>query len=122
MANEQKQDLIRKALTMNVNLSEKDYAELCRKADTATKNSGAKGTAPVTESTRARRIAMNYYGVATNILLNTMVGQEELRGIAQEILAELKTLTLLLSKAFGIEIADAPKAESVEAEGEEEKA
>lgn len=106
MTSEQKQDLVRKSLTLNVNLSDEEYAELMAKADAQTKNNGIAGRAPRNESVRARRMSMNYYGTATNILLNLMLSSEDNGATLRSILAELKTLNEMLAKAMNVELVE----------------
>lgn len=61
---------IKKALTQDVDLSEEEYAAKTAKADETTKKHGVKGRASINESRRARRMAMNFYGVMLNTLVN----------------------------------------------------
>lgn len=61
---------INKALTQDVDLSEEEYAAKTAKADETTKKHGVKGRASINESRRARRMAMNFYGVMLNTLVN----------------------------------------------------
>ena len=61
---------IETALNANVDLSEEKYREVCEKADGCTKAHGVKGDAPLSEAKRHKRVQMNFYATALNILIN----------------------------------------------------
>ena len=117
MTTEQKQDLVRKALTLNVNLTDEEYAKLIEKADQQTKNNGVEGRAPRSEAVRQRRMSMNYYGTSLNISLNVMVAIEEMHNTLKALLAETKTQNEILAKALNIDLVD----DEPSAEGEVNK-
>lgn len=62
--------LIEDALLKDVNLSKEEYKQKCLASDEQTKINGITGKASVSETVRARRIAMNFYGTVLNILVN----------------------------------------------------
>ena len=70
MTQQELNEKIKKALTQDVDLSEEEYAAKTIKADDTTKKHGVKGRASINESRRARRMAMNFYGVMLNTLVN----------------------------------------------------
>ena len=70
MTQQELNEKIKKALTQDVDLSEEEYAAKTIKADDTTKKHGVKGKASINESRRARRMAMNFYGVMLNTLVN----------------------------------------------------
>lgn len=76
-------DEIKQALEENIDLSEEEYQKLQEKADAQTERHGVKGTAPVSESRRHKRLQSNYYGISIKILMNilasldTIVEQQE---------------------------------------------
>ena len=64
-------ELIKAALLKDIGLSEEEYREKRLNDDKITKAQGIKGRAPAaSESIRARRMAMNFYGTVLNILVN----------------------------------------------------
>ena len=64
MSNEQ---AIEQALTKDIDMTRKEYAEKCEKADRTTAANGVEGEAPLDEEERERRMRMNYYGSVINI-------------------------------------------------------
>lgn len=61
---------IETALNANVDLTTEEYVSLSKKMDESTKSHGVKGKAPVSESTRHKRVQTNFYSTATNIFIN----------------------------------------------------
>jgi hypothetical protein len=61
---------IETALNANVDLSEEEYRAVCEKADGCTKAHGVKGRAALSEGRRHKRVQMNFYATALNILIN----------------------------------------------------
>ena len=62
--------IIEDALLKDVNLSKEEYKQKCLASDKQTEINGIEGKASVSETVRARRIAMNFYGTVLNILVN----------------------------------------------------
>ena len=63
-------EMIRAALLKDLDLTEEEFRKQRLIDDKVTKEHGVKGRAPVSESVRARRMAMNFYGTVLNILVN----------------------------------------------------
>lgn len=61
---------IETALNANVDLSDEEYRAVCEKADGCTKAHGVKGRAALSEARRHKRIQLNFYATALNILIN----------------------------------------------------
>lgn len=101
-----KQEMILKALNTNVNLSDEEYRKVLEKADNQTAINGATKLASRSETTRARRMHMNFMGSMLNIMLNIMVSLEEQGKVLEQLLAETKTQNELLAKALGAEIVE----------------
>ena len=66
------QALIKQALLANTDLSEEEYLEKILEADKATAGHGITKKAAVKESTRAKRIQMNFYGILLNYIATTL--------------------------------------------------
>ena len=66
--------LIKQALLANTDLSEEEYTAKILEADKATAGHGMTKKAAVKESTRAKRIQMNFYGIILNYIA-TMLGE-----------------------------------------------
>ena len=82
--------LIEESLLKDINLSEKEYKAKRHTADKQTANNGVEGEASLSETVRARRMAMNFYGTILNILLN-------IHATNLEMLAEQKATNRLLT-------------------------
>lgn len=89
-------EMIKKALLRDVDLTEEEFAEKNKIADATTAKHGYKGKASVNETRRARRMSMNFYGTALNILVN-------LHATTLEMLAEQKKTNRLLEAIIGAE-------------------
>lgn len=63
---------VKKALMQDVELSEEEYRAKNEKADVSTRAHGVKGRAALTENTRHKRIQMNFYGTALNIMVGIL--------------------------------------------------
>ena len=77
------QALIKKALLANTDLTEEEYNKKILEADKATAGHGITGrkNVAIKESTRAKRIQMNFYGIVLNYvasLLGEMANQSAL--------------------------------------------
>lgn len=70
MTRQELKEMINKALTQDVDLTDEEYEAKIIKADENTRKHGVKGKASANESKRARRMAMNFYGVMLNIMMN----------------------------------------------------
>lgn len=68
---------VNKALMRDVELSEEEYREKNQKADASTKAHGVKGRTALTENTRHKRIQMNFYGTALNIMVGILAEVSE---------------------------------------------
>lgn len=68
---------IKEALLRDVDLTEEEYRAKNEKADASTKAHGVKGRAALTESTRHKRIQMNFYGTALNIMVGILAEVSE---------------------------------------------
>ena len=64
--------IINNALNENVDLSKEEYKEKIMQADKATAGHGLTQKVSVNESTRHKRIQMNYYGISLNYLANLL--------------------------------------------------
>lgn len=84
-------DEVREALMRDVDLSEEEYRAKNEAADASTKTHGVKGKAALTESRRHKRIQMNFYGTALNIMV----------GILAEVAETNKLLRYMLTSAEG---------------------
>nr|DAW51386.1 MAG TPA: hypothetical protein [Caudoviricetes sp.] len=69
---------VKKALMQDVELSEGEYRAKNEKADASTKAHGVKGRAALTENTRHKRIQMNFYGTALNIMVGILAEVSEM--------------------------------------------
>lgn len=67
--NELEKDIMA-ALNANVELSKEEYAKVNALADESTKANGVQGRAPISESTRQKRVQTNFYATALNIMIN----------------------------------------------------
>ena len=81
--------LIEESLLKDINLTEEEYKAKRLENDKQTEKNGFEGKASVKESVRARRMAMNFYGTALNILVN-------MHATSLEMLAEQKKTNALL--------------------------
>lgn len=86
--------LIEESLLRDINLSEKDYKAKRHISDKQTAINGVEGEASLSETIRARRMAMNFYGTVLNILLN-------IHATNLEMLAEQKATNRLLASMMG---------------------
>lgn len=77
---------IEKALNNGVDMSDKEYREQMKAADSSTKKHGVLGKRTLSEKKRHRRMQMNYYGSALNVML--------------QILAELNNTNALLAGLY----------------------
>ena len=68
---------IKEALLRDVDLTEEEYRAKNEKADASTKAHGVKGRSALTESTRHKRIQMNFYGTALNIMVGILAEVSE---------------------------------------------
>ena len=68
---------VKEALLRDVDLSKEEYKGKNEKADASTKAHGVKGRAALTESTRHKRIQMNFYGSALNIMVGILAETAE---------------------------------------------
>lgn len=68
---------VEEALMKDVELTEEEYRAKNEKADLSTKTHGVKGRAALTESTRHKRIQMNFYGTALNVLVSLLAEVSE---------------------------------------------
>lgn len=96
------QELIKKALLQNTDLSEEEYLQKILEADKSTAGHGIKGrkNASVKESVRAKRIQMNFYGILLNYvasLLGEMSRQSAL-------IAKQNVLIYAIAKEQGIDV------------------
>lgn len=82
-------ELIKTALLKDLDLTEEEYKAKRFEDDKVTAKHGIKGRAPITESMRHRRMAMNFYGTVLNILVNIHASNLEM-------LAEQKKTNRLL--------------------------
>lgn len=65
------------ALMKDVDLTEEEYRAKNEKSDLSTKTHGVKGRAALTEGTRHKRIQMNFYGTALNVLVSLLAEVSE---------------------------------------------
>lgn len=87
-------NMIKYALLRDVDLTEEEYRQKRLTDDRVTKAHGIKGRGvTASESIRARRMAMNFYGTILNIMMN-------MHATALETLAEQKKQTQLLEALF----------------------
>ena len=68
---------VKKALMRDVDLSEEEYRAKNEAADASTKAHGVRGRASLTEATRHKRIQMNFYGTALNIMVGILAEVSE---------------------------------------------
>ena len=66
------QAMIKQALLANTDLTEEEYLEKILEADKATAGHGMTKKAAVKESTRAKRIQMNFYGITLNYIASLL--------------------------------------------------
>ena len=83
-------ELIKQSLLKDINLTEEEYKERCLSNDKQTEKNGYTGKASISESKRARRMSMNFYGTVLNILVN-------IHATNLEMLAEQKKTNRLLT-------------------------
>lgn len=81
---------VEEALMRDVELSEDEYRAKNEKADLSTKTRGVKGKAALTESTRHKRIQMNFYGTVLNILVSLLAETSETNRLLRYMLSELQ--------------------------------
>ena len=89
--------LIEQSLLQDINLTEEEYKEKCKKSDVQTAKNGYVGQASVKETVRARRMSMNFYGTVLNILVN-------IHATKLEMLAEQKLTNRLLANMMQIDL------------------
>ena len=77
---------VKKALLRDVDLTEEEYRAKNAAADASTKAHGVKGRAALTESTRHKRIQMNFYGTALNILVGILAETAETNRLLRAVL------------------------------------
>lgn len=94
------QKLIKKALLANVELSEEEYNKKILEADAATAGHGMTKKAAVKESTRAKRIQMNYYGISLNYIAS-ILGELANQSV---LLARQNVLLYAIAKEQGIDV------------------
>ena len=88
---------IEQSLLKDINLTEEEYKQRCLDNDNQTAQNGYTGKASVSESKRARRMAMNFYGTILNILIN-------IHATNLEMLAEQKQTNRLLETLMQVDI------------------
>lgn len=86
--------LIEESLLKDINLSEKEYKAKRHTSDKQTAINGVEGEASLSETVRARRMSMNFYGTVLNILVN-------IHATNLEMLAEQKATNRLLASMIG---------------------
>ena len=91
--------LIQENLLKDINLTEKEYKAKRLASDKQTEKNGVEGTASLSETIRARRMAMNFYGSVLNILVN-------MHATSLESLAEQKKTNRLLEELLNGEIVE----------------
>lgn len=94
------QKLIKKALLENTDLTEEEYLAKILEADKMTAGHGITKKAAVKESTRAKRIQMNFYGIALNYLasiLGELANQSAL-------IAKQNVMIYAIAKEQGIDV------------------
>lgn len=92
--------LIKQALLANTDLSEEEYTAKILEADKATAGHGMTKKAAVKESTRAKRIQMNFYGIILNYIA-TMLGE---LANQSSLLARQNVMLYALLKEKGINV------------------
>lgn len=91
--------LIEESLLKDINLTEKEYRAKRHASDKQTAKNGFEGEASLSETVRARRMSMNFYGTVLNILLN-------IHATNLEMLAEQKRTNALLSDLMTGEVVE----------------
>ena len=91
--------MIEESLLKDINLTVEEYKEKRLASDKQTKVNGVEGQASLSETVRARRMAMNFYGSVLNILVNV-------HATNLEMLAEQKRTNQLLSELFTGEVVE----------------
>lgn len=79
---------IKQALMRDVDLSEEEYRAKNEAADASTKAHGVKGRAALTETTRHKRIQMNFYGTALNIMVGILAEASETNRLLRYLIAQ----------------------------------
>ena len=96
------QQLIKKALLANVDLTEEEYNAKILEADKMTAGHGINGrkNASVKESVRAKRIQMNFYGISLNYMASIL---GELANLSAQI-ARQNVMIYAIAKEQGIDV------------------
>lgn len=72
------EEMIKQALEEDIDLSREEYAAKKAKADAVTEAHGIEGEAPIGEEERERRMRMNYYGIAINLMMSILAAVDDL--------------------------------------------
>lgn len=94
------QALIKKALLANVDLTEEEYNAKILEADKATAGHGITKKAAVKESTRAKRIQMNFYGILLNYVASLL---GEMANLSAQV-AKQNVMIYAMAKEQGINV------------------
>lgn len=81
---------IEKALNKDVDLSKKEYKKKMKEADRSTEKHGVEGKAVLSEKKRHKRMQMNFYGSALNVMVSILAEVSQTNQLLIEIYKELK--------------------------------